>query len=61
MGLWKYVGDDERLFPDAGLTVAPGAVVERDTNPHPRFFEPATKAAAAAQAKADKADNETEG
>jgi hypothetical protein len=45
MPKFLYVGDDERDFPDACLTVAPGDVVDRDTNPHPRYFVPATKPA----------------
>ena len=55
--LFKYIGDDERLFPHAGLTVAPGDVVDRAENPDQRFFEPVP----AASARATKTTDNPEG
>ena len=41
MPQFRYVGDDERVFPHVSLTVAPGDVVELDSNPDPRWFDEA--------------------
>ena len=38
MPQFRYTGDDERVFPDSSVTVSPGEIVERDTNPHPAYF-----------------------
>lgn len=35
---YKHTGTDHRTFPDLGLEVDPGEVVELDSNPDPAFF-----------------------
>ena len=41
MSQWKYTGTEGRTFPDHGLEVEPGDVIEADENPDPAFFEAA--------------------
>ena len=43
--MFRYVGDSERVFPDTGLIVKPGDIV--DVCPDPQFFEPVEAAPAA--------------
>ena len=51
MGHYKYLGDGPRTFPDHGLEVEPGDVVDLDGNPDPLFFEEASAPKAAKAAK----------
>lgn len=39
MSKYRYVGLDERVFPDAMVVVGPGDVIEAAANPDPRYFE----------------------
>lgn len=54
MARYAYVGDDTRVYPELGLTVAPGDTVELDKDPGDgRWKKAAAKASPAAP------DNET--
>lgn len=35
---YRYIGDEQRTFPEHNLVVDPGDVVEVDGNPDPRWF-----------------------
>jgi hypothetical protein len=48
MAQFTYTGDSPRTFPDHGLEVEPGDVVDLDENPDPHYFEASTPKAAKA-------------